>query len=64
MQRSAATVAAYEEAGVETVRIFDGLDWDEPCKSVNGTTQTLDWYRKHPTQHPNCSRAASAARDV
>jgi hypothetical protein len=47
---------AYEEAGVEEVEVLDGDD-DEPCASVNGTTQTLKWARENPLGHPNCQRA-------
>jgi len=57
-----ATIAAYDEAGVGKVLIYDGADIDEPCRAVNGTVQTLDWYRSHRIQHPNCTRAAAPHR--
>ena len=61
---ASATVAAYEDAGVEKVHVWDGTDFDEPCKRVHNTTQTLAWYRSNPTQHPQCTRAASAERNL
>lgn len=47
---------AYEDAGVSEVDVFDG-DEDEPCASVNGTVQSLEWARENPIGHPNCTRA-------
>ena len=51
----------YRDAGVDRVEILDnGFDDSHPeCVRLNGTIQTLDWYRANPLQHPNCVRAAA-----
>lgn len=61
---AAATLGAYREAGVERVRVWDGTDWDEPCRAVHGTTQTLEWYRGNRTAHPQCTRAVAPERGL
>ena len=59
------TVNRYQRAGVSMVEILDnGFDDSHPeCVRLNGTTQTLDWYRANPLQHPNCVRAAAPIID-
>lgn len=56
-----AAQARYADAGVEKVLILDNGqdDPDAACAKLNGTVQTLAWYRKNPIAHPNCTRAAS-----
>lgn len=61
---ASATLGAYREAGVERVRVYDGTDIDEPCRAVNGTVQTLDWYRANRLAHPNCTRAVAPERGL
>lgn len=61
---ASATLSAYREAGVERVRVWDGTDWDEPCRAVHGTVQTLDWYRANRLAHPNCTRAVAPERGL
>lgn len=55
-----ATAERYQAVGVSQVVIFDGGsdDSDDACNQLNGTVQTLNWYRQHPLGHPNCTRAA------
>jgi HK97 family phage portal protein len=57
-----ATTARYQSAGVTQVVIFDGGgdDSDDECNQLNGTVQTLNWYRQNLLGHPNCTRAAGA----
>lgn len=56
----AAALASYGDAGVGTVRVFDGAGcgWrfhDDPDKA-NGTTRTVGDAAAHPLAHPNCRR--------
>lgn len=51
--------AAFRDLDATHVYIADGDDWDEPCREVNGTIQTIDWYEANVKQHPNCTRAAA-----
>lgn len=55
----------YANAGVKKVLVLDNGqdDPDSACQQVNGTTQTLDWARKNPLEHPNCTRAFAPAFD-
>ncbi len=58
-----ASVAAWDALGVQKVHIYDGTDWDEPCRKVHNTIQTKAWYYAHPVSHPNCRRAAGPVRE-
>ncbi|MBP7570788.1 MAG: phage portal protein [Acidobacteria bacterium] len=60
-----AAVARYEAAGVGRVLVLDnGFDDSDPrCTELNGTTQTLDWAKANPLQHPNCVRAFAPSFD-
>ena len=55
------TYNRFRQAGVDRVEILDnGFDDSHPeCVRLNGTIQTLDWYRANPLQHPNCVRTAA-----
>ena len=33
-------------------------DTDEACERVNGRYATVRWVRRHPVEHPNCTRLA------
>ena len=35
---------------------------DEPCEKVNGRYATARWIRRHPLEHPNCTRQAIPTR--
>ena len=35
---------------------------DEACERVNGKYATPDWLRKHPVEHPNCTRLGRPVR--
>jgi hypothetical protein len=37
-------------------------DTDEPCENVNGRYATVRWIRRHPLEHPNCTRQAIPTR--
>ena len=52
------TASRYRASGITHVRIHDGTG-DPECASVNGTTQTVDWFESNPINHPNCTMAAS-----
>jgi len=54
-------VAAYREANVEMVEVYDGPDcgWtehDDP-DLADGSTRTLDEAEEYPEAHPHCQRA-------
>jgi len=51
----------YKSEGITHVEIMDNGkdDPDAVCAQLNGTTQTLEWYRLNPLAHPNCTRAAA-----
>jgi hypothetical protein len=51
-------VASYRTAGLSHVQVLDG-EYDEPCKSANGSRWTLDQAAANPLGHPNCVRAFS-----
>jgi len=55
------TAERYDNAGISQVTIFDNGqdDPDEECAAVNGTVQTLTWFRKNLTAHPRCTRCAA-----
>jgi len=57
-----ATCERYHAVGVSQVVIFDGGsdDSDDACNQLNGTVQTLHWYRQNLLGHPSCTRAAGA----
>jgi len=56
---NAGTIASYRESGIVTgVLVHDGED-DEPCRSANGSTWTLEQAQAEPLGHPNCVRAFS-----
>lgn len=55
-------LAAYREAGVEHVRVFDGT-MDAPCAEANGQVWTLEEAERRPLQHPHCSRHFAAVLD-
>ncbi len=57
--QNSVAVDRFGGAGVAEVRVLDNGadDDDEPCQILNGTTQTLEWARQHPLEHPNCTRA-------
>lgn len=48
----------WETEGVEHVRIVDGTEFDEACRTANGKVVTTAEYRRRPTAHPNCQRYA------
>jgi HK97 family phage portal protein len=53
-----ASLASYDVAGVERVRITDGTDHDEACAELNGQIMTLaEAEQVPPLEHPNCVRA-------
>jgi hypothetical protein len=53
-----ASIARYQDAGVERVRVFDNGkdDADAPCRRINGQIVPLAWALEHKLEHPNCSR--------
>lgn len=55
------TYERYKATGVAQVTIFDNGqdDPDDECAAVNGTVQTLDWFKANPLAHPNCTRCAA-----
>lgn len=52
-----ATLIIAEDLGHEEVFVIDGRDDDEPCKSADGQTWTIEHARKNRTEHPRCRRA-------
>jgi HK97 family phage portal protein len=59
--QNVATHQRYTDAGVDQVQILDGgsEDSDDACNQLNGTIQTLAWFKANPLQHPNCVRCAA-----
>lgn len=59
--QNAAACERFAAAGIEQVLVLDNGndDDDEACKKLNGTVQTIDWAKKNPLQHPNCTRATA-----
>ena len=35
---------------------------DQACEDVNGKWATPEWLRKHPVEHPNCTRLGRPRR--
>jgi HK97 family phage portal protein len=63
--QNTATTARYEAAGVTRVKVLDnGVEDSDPrCRELAGSTQTLEWAKANPLQHPNCLRAFSPVFD-
>lgn len=59
--RLAATVADREGL---VIRVEDARKGptDEPCEDVNGRYATTVWLRRHPVEHPNCTRRGRPVR--
>lgn len=57
VQRNLYAVQLAEQAG-QVIRVEDARygATDEPCEDVNGRYATPEWLRRHPTEHPNCTR--------
>jgi len=57
--QNAVAANRYEAAGLELVEILDNgdTDDDEECQVANGQIWTVKYFREHPLEHPNCSRA-------
>ena len=58
-----ASVIAYDAAGVEKVKVYDGIDFDEPCVSANGKEWDTRRAMSEALQHPNCRRSFSPIID-
>jgi HK97 family phage portal protein len=56
-----ASTERYKAAKIDKVDIFDNGqdDPDEACAQLNGTVQTLAWYKANLLGHPNCTRVAA-----
>lgn len=54
------TARGYRETGkVSGVKVIDGTDFDQACRSANGKTWSLDRAEANPIEHPNCVRGFS-----
>jgi HK97 family phage portal protein len=63
--QNSASVRRFQEAGIMRVQILDGgsEDSDDICNQLNGSVQTLAWFKSNPLQHPNCVRVAAPIVD-
>lgn len=61
--QNAAAAARYAASGVTRVIVMDGEE-HEPCAALNGTYQSIEWFRANPLAHPNCVRAAAPSVDI
>jgi hypothetical protein len=53
-------MAAYREADVEYVVVYDG-DYDDECAARDGELMDIDEYFSEPFLHPNCTATARPA---
>lgn len=52
-----ASIIAYRASDVvEGLLVYDGIDWDAPCREANGQTWTFEEGAANPLEHPRCVR--------
>lgn len=56
-------LAGFRESATNYVRVYDGEDFDEPCRQADGVIWTIDEAEANPLEHPNCTRSFSAITD-
>jgi hypothetical protein len=55
---NSASIASYDEFGVDKVEVIDG-EGDDECAQANGEVWTLDQANENEIAHPNCTRTFS-----
>jgi len=56
-------IAGFRETDVNYVEISDGTYFDQACADADGQVWSVDYYEANDSEHPNCSRVASAISD-